>query len=322
MALHSMKVVARRTGLSPHVIRVWERRYGAVEPDRTETNRRLYSDAEIERLNLLRQLTNAGHGIGQIAQLPTDELRSLLMSAEDSALLPPSAPSPARGHEGLVQRALEAIRGLDAAKLEATLEQAALTYGHQGMLQGVVVPLTQQIGDLWQAGELKIAHEHFASALIRSFLWSSNRPMAQSPSSPLLLVTTPVGQLHELGAIMAAATAANHGWRVTYLGASLPAIEIAGAAMQNRARAVGLSIVFPQDDPVIPQELQALGRFLPKQTAVLVGGRAASGYAGVITSIGGTLTPDLAALTRELDRLRQSPPASEVDNHGSIAALG
>ena len=68
---YSIKVVARRTGLSPHVIRAWERRYGAVEPERSATGRRLYSDTEIERLQALERATRAGHSIGQIAQLST-----------------------------------------------------------------------------------------------------------------------------------------------------------------------------------------------------------------------------------------------------------
>src|SRR4028119_341939 len=74
---YSMKVVARRTGLSPHVIRVWERRYGAVIPGRTQTGHRAYTDADIERLQLLRDATQAGHSISRITHLPNDELRKL-----------------------------------------------------------------------------------------------------------------------------------------------------------------------------------------------------------------------------------------------------
>ena len=73
----AIKVVARRTGLSAHVIRIWEKRYGAVEPERTDTNRRLYSDEQIERLSLLRDITQAGHSIGHVAKLPTEKLRQL-----------------------------------------------------------------------------------------------------------------------------------------------------------------------------------------------------------------------------------------------------
>src|SRR3954468_363886 len=76
--LRSIKVVARETGLSVHAIRVWERRYGAVQPTRAGNNRRLYNEQDVERLRLLHQATSAGHSIGQIAQATTAELDQLL----------------------------------------------------------------------------------------------------------------------------------------------------------------------------------------------------------------------------------------------------
>src|SRR3954447_20692344 len=74
---HPIKVVCHRTGLSAHVIRVWGKRYGLVCCQRTDSNRRLYSDAMIDRLRLLKDLTSCGHRIGQIACLCLDELRTL-----------------------------------------------------------------------------------------------------------------------------------------------------------------------------------------------------------------------------------------------------
>lgn len=73
-AQYPIQLVARLTRLTAHVIRIWEQRYRAVEPQRTPTMRRLYSQRDIERLNLLRELTQAGHSIGQVAQLPTTKL--------------------------------------------------------------------------------------------------------------------------------------------------------------------------------------------------------------------------------------------------------
>ena len=89
-AHHAIKVVSRRTGLSLHVIRVWEKRYQAVAPERTGTNRRLYSEEQIERLSLLRQITQMGHSIGHVAQLPTQKLRRLAneVPATNGAMAP------------------------------------------------------------------------------------------------------------------------------------------------------------------------------------------------------------------------------------------
>ncbi len=322
---HPIKVVARRTGLSQHVIRVWEKRYGAVEPSRTQTNRRLYSESEIERLHLLCQLTQAGHGICRIAKLPTERLRSLLgettsATASGSSRIPPVntlltglSPSEANDAAGCyIEEAMEAIRALNEVALDDVLSRAAVELGHQGLLQKVITPLTNRIGMDWEEGNIKIAHEHFASSVLRTFLCNSAKPFALPESAPVLLVATPSGQIHELGAVLVAAAATNKGWRVKYLGTNLPACEINGAVIQSKARAVALSVVYPDDDPHLVQELISLRKYLPADVAILVGGRAAESYRDAIASIGASLLTDLKQLNRKLDELRSTAPQRRV----------
>lgn len=302
-----MKSVAQRTGLSPHVIRVWERRYGAVEPGRTATNRRLYSDAEVGRLALLGAATRAGHSIGTIARLPDGELRELAGGGTGRASLGPDR----NGHDGelapadgLLAAAVSAIRNLDARTLEAVLARAGVELGGQGSLQKVVAPLVQRLGELWHAGDLMAAQEHFATGVLRMHLAQLARPYALSEHAPGLLVATPAGQLHEMGALLAAAAAAGHGWRVTYLGTSLPAVEIAGGAVRSRARAVALSLVYPEDDPELGAELEDLRRLLPVGLRLLVGGRAAPAYGEALARAEAQLVTDLVDFYRLLDELR------------------
>jgi len=322
---HPIKVVARRTGLSQHVIRVWEKRYGAVEPARTETNRRLYSETEIERLHLLCQLTQAGHGICRIAKLPTERLRSLhsetTQTGAPASLVPaPLTPSPAAPSttpatnvsERYLEEAMTAIRSLNDVALDDVLSRAAVELGHQGLLQKVITPLTNRIGLDWEDGTIKVAHEHFASSVLRTFLCNSAKPFALPDSAPVLLVATPSGQIHELGAVLVAAAATNKGWRVKYLGTNLPACEINGAAVQSKARAVALSVVYPDDDPHLVQELISLRKYLPTDVAILVGGRAAESYRDAIASIGASLLTDLTQLNRKLDELRSTAPQRRV----------
>jgi methanogenic corrinoid protein MtbC1 len=121
----------------------------------------------------------------------------------------------------------------------------------------------------------------------------------------VLVVATPAGQVHELGALSVGAMAANLGWQVTYLGASLPAAEIAGATKQNQARAVALSLVYPEDDPALAGELTRLRELLPPEVVLLTGGRAMPAYLDVIRKIGAVQTKDLADLGATLDDLRK-----------------
>ena len=304
-AHHAIKAVVRRTGLTAHVIRIWEKRYGAVAPQRTGTNRRLYSEAQIERLGLLREATQAGHSIGQVARLPTEKLRKLAAEAANSNRPATSARHQPPATLSLLDEAIAAVKALDAPRLEATLKRAETALGGQGLLQRVVAPLAQTIGELWRDGSITAAHEHFASAVIRIFLGHAATTFAASENAPVIVVATPASQIHELGALLVGAAAANLGWQVTYLGASLPAAEIAGAARQNRVRVVALSLVYPEDDPRLAGELTKLHELLPSDVALLVGGRAMPAYRDTLDQIGALAITDLAHLFSTLDDLRK-----------------
>lgn len=310
---HSIRTVARRTGLSPHVIRIWEKRYQAVEPDRSDTNRRLYTECDVERLGLLHEATLAGHSIGLIARLSNGQLRKLISAGAHAA---PNHVSKCTDPEACRGHCIAAIRDLDEVELDRLLRAAALQSGVQGVLQKLIAPLAEDLGNLWQAGEITAAHEHFASAVIRTFLANLAKPFALTEAAPVLVVATPAGQIHELGAVLVAAAGTSHGWRVSYLGASLPAAEIAGVALRLQARAVALSLVYPKDDAHLPHELEQLRAFLPAHTSILAGGRAASAYRAALERIGARAAGSLDELYALLDQIRSetvSPPG--VNGH-------
>ena len=305
---HTIDAVARLTGLSAHVIRIWEKRYRAVEPVRTATNRRQYSAENIERLRLLRVLTHSGHSIGSVARLPTPQLRDIAAASGPSrdAARSGEGPSPLAPDRS-IDEGFAAIQKLDTRELELVLRRAEVAFGTQGMLQRVAAPLVQRLGDRWRDGTITAAHEHFATAVLRTFLGHAVHGFAAESEAPVLVVGTPTGQLHELGALLAGAVAANLGWRVTYLGASLPAPEIAGAAIQNRARAVALSLVYPDDDPKLGPELVRLRELLPPEVSLVAGGRALPAYRTTLDRIGAYQPHELTQFGETLDRLRQLP---------------
>lgn len=314
---HPIGVVSRRTGLKQDLIRAWERRYGAVEPARSDSNRRFYSDADVERLNLLRRAVEGGRSIGQVASLPSDELEALI--AEDRAAVAAvktrregkpavaAAAPPSAQVETVLEACLAAVRRLDGADLEDLLQRASVDLGRVALLERVLAPLMERIGELWHQGDLRPLHEHLATAAVRSLI--ANLQQRQPPadgSAPRLLVTTPAGQAHEVGALLVAATAAAQGWRVTYLGPDLPAEEIAAAARQVGARAVALSITYPPDDPHLGDELGRLRRLLDEGVALLVGGRAAESYAAALDEAPAQLVDGLGELRELLEALRQA----------------
>ena len=318
---HPIKTVAWQTGLSPHVIRAWEKRYQSVQPTRSEGKQRLYSTADIERLTVLRQATEAGFSIGTIASLPTESVQALLTKAVGTQRVLDSAETGQTdlvriglplsvvdsGMEeigGFLDGAFEAVLRMDAERLEGLLERASVSLGQMRLLSDLVVPLVERIGEGWIKGQVKVAQEHVATAVLRTFLGHIARPIALHPRAPVLVVTTPSGQHHELGAIIVAAAATGIGWRVVYGGACLPAEEIASMATEQRARAVGLSVVHPTDDPALSLELQLLRRLLPPSTPILVGGRASVAYQAEIDAVGAIRVGSLESLRQLLNQLR------------------
>jgi DNA-binding transcriptional MerR regulator/methylmalonyl-CoA mutase cobalamin-binding subunit len=304
---YGIKVVAQHTGLTPHVIRVWEKRYGAVSPARTETNRRLYSDSDIERLLLLHQATLAGHTIGQIATLPTERLKQILATGKNAA-----SPAPQREFlngdaasiKSYLDLCIEAVLHLDAEGLETALTRAGVAFSQPVLIDEILIPLIHRVGDMWREGTLRVMHEHLTTAVVRT-MWGNMRSAAGVPASaPGLIVTTPAGQVHELGALIAAWSAAAEGWRVVYLGPNLPAEEIAAAAQQHGAKAVALSIVYPTDDPHLENEFKRLRRYLPAEVAIIVGGRAAGNYHDVLDTIGATRMSDFQSFRTKLESMR------------------
>lgn len=232
-----INVAARRSGLSTHVIRAWERRYSAITPDRTSKLRRLYSDYEIRRLVLLRQAVELGHRIGEIARLPIDELRALvgrdtLPGVEASPRIPLSS---AR----LVEVAVDAVRQMQALDFSQALLQATRILDIPDLFDDFVDSLIQSIALQREQGDLRLVHENFACAQLRLFL-SGLLASSNVVGGPGMVVATLPGQGCELSALMAAVTASRTGWDVIYAGPGLPAEELAYAVEQRDARAVAL----------------------------------------------------------------------------------
>lgn len=279
-----IQLASRLSGLSTHVIRIWERRYGALSPTRTDSNRRMYCEEAIKRLKLLRELTEHGHRIGGVAKLPTEDLEMLVKTTT-----PETATTPAvslETAEQFVEAAMEAAKKFDSDVLRRVLLQSRFQLGQRGMLHQVICPLIIKIGESWQQGNLRPSHEHIATAVIRELLLTPVPGSQLAMNAAELIVATPAGEIHEIGAMIVAATARDLGWKVTYMGANLPVEEIAVCALARQASAVALSVVYPEGCPVIQEKLRSMRDLLPPTMALIIGGRAAEGYKKRLPDLG------------------------------------
>lgn len=300
-----IEAVSQRSGLSQHLIRLWERRYAAVKPHRTNSNRRLYSEDDVVRLELLNRAVHAGHRIGDVANIPTAKLEKLIGNARPS---PPVLSQAGAGNaSSYVTAAIEAIERFDTEGLSAVLAKAEVDFSQARALEQVFMPLMERIGEMWKDGELRIGNEHMATAVVTHHLGSALDNFRYETTAPAVVVATPLGQLHEAGALAAAVMAAGRGWRPIYLGSNLPAEEIAGAVIKSGATALAMSLVYPADDPRIPTELSRLKKVLPHDTEIIVGGRAAEAYRPAIEACGAALVTTADSFKERLEFIRSKP---------------
>lgn len=253
LGVYPMRVVTRLTGLSSHTIRVWERRYEAVRPTRTQGNARRYSEEDVRRLRLLRELTEEGHRISDVANLSEPELVRL-------------ARGEASGSDSFAELRrtyLSAVQGFRGREASAILSRAAALLDPSSLATDVVLPILRETGSRWTQGRFNVAHEHLVSVHMRGLLDALMRQTEPLPGAPVLVAATPSNHMHEFGALVGAQLGAARGYEVLYLGADVPqedllsALEGSGASLCLLAISRGLGVM---EQPMIEETLTVLAR--------------------------------------------------------------
>ncbi|MEO8946023.1 MAG: MerR family transcriptional regulator [Gemmatimonadaceae bacterium] len=322
LPIHGIAVVERRTGVSQHVLRAWERRYSAVTPARDEAGQRLYSDADIERIRLIRDAVAGGRRIGQVASLDTQQLRSLKqldvlesastqpadvrMTPIEAFSAPFSVPLSSSAAESTSQVAsieigrlfdecIATLSDLDPGAVHTALMRAAVSLGPRAFVNGIALPLLHHVGDAWQAGNLRPTHEHAMSGAMRRVLEWLREALPAPAGAPLIALGTTQEQRHEFGAMIAAVIAAARQWRVLYLGCDLPSAEIAHAAEIAGADVVAISMISPIPLATLRRDILLLRDSLPSSIPLIVGGSAASIEDSVLAEAGAVFVRDMYA---------------------------
>jgi MerR family transcriptional regulator, light-induced transcriptional regulator len=312
--LHPIQVVTRRTGVSADVLRVWEKRYAVVTPMRSTSGRRLYSDADIERLRLMVQATRTGRTIGQVAALTTASLVDLLdekvtpqhpsLRRGGAAAAPPSPPAAG----DLFEACIAAIARFDAVTLDLLLRRAVVALSADDFLDAIVVPMVDRLRVQLLDGSLRGSQGHLAHAVLRRVLDHIVATATAPLASRDVVVTTLGGHVHEIDALIVAAATAADGWRVTYVGPRVPAEDVADTLEHIDAHVLILSLAPPAGDREIPRELRRLRALLPAHVELLVVGSTPDVHRSSIVDTGATPLVGLGALRARLRELRDSAP--------------
>ena len=297
-AHYPIRAVSRLTGVAIDTLRAWERRHRAVTPIRDDRGR-MYTDADIARLRLLRGAVERGHSIGRLAGLTDAELRHLAATTGASAL---SEVAPTRRTPIDTAALTAALQKYDATAIDQQISRLASVLPPLELLRDVLMPVLAQVGDDWHRGPSRIAHEHLMSATIRNILGSFLRLYARPEVSPRLLFATPAGERHEIGTLGAAMLAASSGLGVAYLGPDLPARDIVESVRPAGAQVLVLGLTATSAGNARERELRTIVRDLPKEIELWVGGLGAVRYTALI-SPRGLVVPDYNAYQQELVRV-------------------
>lgn len=296
--MYTIKQAALRSGVNVALLRAWERRYGIVEPMRTDAGYRLYDEAAIDRLRAMRTLVDAGWSPRQAAE------RVATASPDEVGAIAPSEPERSRSESSFASTVESFIEG--AARIEPTMIERALDDMFAGgsferIVEDRLFPALHALGDAWLTGTVDVAGEHAASAAVSRRL-SMAFEAAGSPSGSArpILVGLPPGARHELAALAFATAARRAGLPVVYLGADVPVESWIAAVKQTDARAIAFGVVIDRDVASADEVVQGIRAAHP-ELVIAVGGREAADVGnGAVLRLPDRLTDAVQALGQAL----------------------
>src|SRR5581483_1854903 len=233
----SIGELARRTRLTPDVLRVWERRYGLLQPRRTAGNRRLYSRADQARVRLMQRYIAAGKPAAHAAEIVCATPVSI-----DVGDAPAVAPHEVRAAHEELRRALD---GFQESSAQRVLERLFLVHSRLAVIRDVLLPYLRAVGERWADGHLNVAQEHFTSVFLEARFMAMARGWDRGAGPRALLSCAP-GERHVFGLISFGIALHDLGWRITYLGADIPTEMVRRAASQLEPSLITRSAVVPE----------------------------------------------------------------------------
>jgi DNA-binding transcriptional MerR regulator len=248
--------LSARTHVSPDVLRAWERRYGLLEPNRSDGGYRLYSATDEQRVHAMVRYLEAGTPAGEAARLVLEG--GGLPDAEVAWL-------PALSAE--LRRALDHF---DDSGAQAALDTLMARLSFETVAREVVLPYLRDLGERWERGDASVAQEHFATTLIRGRLLAFARSWDRGVGPRALLACAP-DELHEIGLLVFGLALRQYGWRITFLGADTPIETLSSAAQDLTPAAVVLIAMTSQKLEPLRKPLTQLAQ----STRLLLGGTGA-----------------------------------------------
>lgn len=279
--LYPIRTVSALTGVNPVTLRAWERRYGLIKPQRTPKGHRLYTEADVDRIQRILDLLKQGIPIGQT--------RRLLDSPAAAAPTTPAGGATEDPWQTYRQRLFAAVSRFDDSGLESAYNDALSLYPIDLVTRLLVVPLLHDLRERWQSEPAADAEAHFFNAYMRNKLGARFHHQAQQARGPKLLAAGLPGDSGEIELLLFALTAITHGYRIVLLGANMPLASLPLALERSQSRALVLYGNVPQVEPQLRDELRSLTDAC--DVPVFVGGETAHHSVDLLKGAGTTVLP-------------------------------
>jgi MerR family transcriptional regulator, light-induced transcriptional regulator len=250
--------LSRRTGVGIDTLRAWERRYGLLRPERSPGGFRLYGRGDQERVRAMKDLIDSGVSAAEASRLAASEEV-------------PTGRSPVGDDGDLAARLTAALSRFDEVDANAILDDAIARFSVDAVAGRVLLPALHEIGSRWESGDVSVAEEHFATALLRGRMLALGRNWGAG-QGPLALLACPPGEQHDLGLIAFGLMMRERGWRIAFLGTDTPIETISDATSKLAPDVVVLAAVTPEPFQAVAGQI----RDLAADGRVLIGGEGAS----------------------------------------------
>jgi DNA-binding transcriptional MerR regulator len=262
MTVYSIKDLEHLSGIKAHTIRIWEKRYALLDPDRTDTNIRSYSDRHVRRILNVAMLVKNGYKISNVATYDEEKLQTEILRINKFANDPDKD----------IDQLLFHTVNLDTFGFEAMIDKIIGELGFSKTILQVIFPFFERIGILWQAGSIFTAHEHFVSNLIRNRLIRETAKFESNEASKSVLFFLRENEWHELGLLYFNFLAAQAGLRCVYLGQSLPFEDLSNLLTANKYDFVCTSFIYAIEKTELELYLANLSLVF-NQNKILIAGR-------------------------------------------------
>lgn len=256
--------VADLTGITPDTIRVWERRYGKPVPVRLPSGHRRYTAEHVRWIRRISEALAAGHRPSELVILDDEALDQLLRQQ------PPAEPAHRR-----VRQLLDLVEANRFDDLRQVFVESLANKGPCRFLDEVLSPFLAAVGRFWADGKIHVRHEHMVSEIAEDLLRNLRQQNAVKAGTGPILLATLEGEQHGIGILMAGLVCAVKGHRSEAIGVNTPLVDIARAAVEQRAIGVGISVSLASGGIETDRRLKELRASLPAEIHLVVGGAGA-----------------------------------------------